>query len=148
MAKKELPKYDIGDFVSVTAQMLRRINNNNVSFILDKFPEPRQGRVIGVAIRYSGKRKNTYAHYVWGEVYKSGEGYLEVSEKHCFYKVIFGYTNNFVLVDEKDMSLVEAGKIKDLPYKWTNPYKWTEGDREDMSKYSKAFPRDSKGRFC
>ena len=116
-------KFDIGDWVFVKAVMKRAkisIEQNSSITIAWKnyaLDLPTKGRIVGKARRFNGQIRDTgYGCYMSEDI---PERYFAPSKSHLFYKVIFGWLNNPVLVSESDMEPCGADMPTDsFPKLW------------------------------
>ena len=134
--------YSIGDYVIVTHKMCR-INREHINWVPLKLDTPQQGQVVGLATRYDGKIISPVTHGYYDD-YESN--YFVPTKTHVFWHVKFGLLNKPVLVQAEDMRFATVGEVEDLPKLCVRGY-WNDKMRQAISKDSKNWARDSKGRW-
>lgn len=130
-------KYSIGDYVMVSREMVRR-DSHGIKWVPQKLNPPRLGQVAGLAVRHDGKMEYSLNYE---------EGAYFVSEgTHTFWQVKFGLMNKPICVQNDDIRLATVDEVEDLP-KLCVRNCWTDSMKQSMSKDSKNWGRDSKGRW-
>ena len=144
-------KYNIGDLVKVIKKSYVEYDEDGERgvYTSPELKNPIIGKVCGMRKKFLGKYKEASPHYA--QKYSDDiieQPYLEVNGSVLFYEVKQGMLNKSMLVLEENIILIERQfSACKLPL-FFGSVKWTEQDKKNMSEYSKAFPRDSKGRFC
>jgi len=136
--KKER-KYKIGQAVEVLAEAVFTEDEKDNRVVRRKIhSKPRYGQVTGAGFRFTGRVKHSEGY---------DQGYLIIDKKHIVWKVRYGVTNKEVDVFEEDMNLAFARAGEVIPWRWTNPFPWSSKARQDLSRWSRDFPRDKRGRW-
>ena len=140
--KKEY-KFKIGDFVSFPAIHVparRYVGEETERFFQRKLHKQGQGQITGLSRRYTG-----YVAIDRGDDYNYSR--LVVKGFALFWCVREGLLNKELLVAEEDLTLLSYFMSHPIPSLKVKQYPWSAAHREQMSEWSKDFPRDSKGRF-
>ncbi len=145
-------KYQIGDWVAVSTDIPSLFYDDQEQRQMKNVHHdpPYAAQIVGSCTRMLGK-------YVAGQnvaSYFNEEGldwdwdpaYMEVSQVITFWLVRRGMTNKPILVRDGDCEAA-IGSNEGVPWKWTNPYKWTDADRKQLSETIKNSPRDKKGKW-
>ncbi len=144
--KKKL-NYKIGDWVKVYKVIERHEDEDNNITFKSKEVKPFYAQITGATRRQEGKiHYHKYNHSYISEFDGGYEpGYLDVKNTVFVWKVRRGMTNKEIEVFEKDMNYMMNYAFFKLPLRFNS--EWTKEAREEMSKISKDFPRDEKGRW-
>lgn len=140
--KKVLP---IGTFVSAEREILFGYSENDERFAYYS-PKKIFGQIIGGRYKQLGifhKGGGSSYDYFGEEDYEPN--FLEVTSTIFLYEVRMGFINKIFLVHPND---IETNFL--LPLNPKIPFKYvymSEENRKSISKMSKDFPRDAKGRF-
>ena len=140
-------KYQIGDWVEVAATVKFAVDTEMrrrpVRTTLKSF----EAQIVGAVWRQIGAYHSGF----------DGEGaYLERQGTVLVWLVRRGMTNRQVEVLPDDLTLLKhvgssylgpIDKERCLPWRWTNPFSWSDEDRKALSVEAEHFPRDSRGRF-
>lgn len=110
---------------------------------VSKFEEvdERKGMIVGARHVQEGDWNKGVYDYEDGY---TSPPYLSDIKTKLVYLIRFGLTNKEVMFLEEDIELIGTNYWYDFPTRFV---KITEKEREFMSKASKSYPRDSKGRF-
>jgi len=143
-------KYNIGDLVKVIKKSYVDYDETGEREVYtQELDKPIIGKVSGIKRKFLGKyNPQSSPGQNYFEETNYGPAYLEVKGSVLFYEVKQGMLNKPILVLEENIILLERWMMSEnLPLFFT-PFKLTEQDKKNLSEYSKAFSRDSKGRFC
>ena len=103
------------------------------------FTKPKTGQIVGATYRQEG--------VVIKNRYDEQGGGLAITKTALVWLITDGYLNKPYEVFERDISFSVSSSSLVLPWKRSNHY-WTKATRAYLSKESKDWPRDKKGRFC
>ena len=143
-------EYQIGDWVAVSTDIpdLYYDEQGQRQMRIIHHDPPYSAQIVGACTRMLGKYVSgkDVANYFTDGAPEWEPACMEVSQVIDFWLVRRGMTNKPVMVRAGDLQRA-IGDNKGVPWKWTNPYKWTDKDRKAMSLEAKNFKRDEKGRF-
>lgn len=106
-------------------------------------------RVTGIKLFQEGVYRSEVRYYDYTGYNDYSPTYLDVDNTVIVYAIKLGYLNKEIFFNENDMEIVYEDlffnkNAKDIPYKYNY---WSEHDRKELSRLSKCFDRDEKGRF-
>ena len=144
-------KFKIGQWVAVNTDIpcLFYDDQGQRQMKIVQHDPPYAAQIVGACTRMLGKyiagHESTSCfgseiHHDWEQAY------MEVSQVIEFWLVRRGMTNKPIMVRDGDCEAA-WGSNEGIPWKWTNPYKWTDKDRQLWSQAVKGSPRDKKGRW-
>jgi len=139
-------QFDIGDFVIVKTQTIKRRSNKKVTWIDSKYSKPRLGRIVGLCRRFDGDIEIG----PWVKDYDDSwdaPRYLNCTKENILYEIRLGWFNKPIYVQLENMRLAKLDEIKDLPMLFTNVLPWSEESRNSLREDIKNAPRDKTGRF-
>ena len=137
-------QFDIGDFVIVNTQTIKRRSNKKVTWIDSNYSKPRLGRVVGLCRRFDGDIEGG----AYDDYYENcNERYLYHTKENILYVIKLGWFNKPIYVRLENMRLAKLDEIKDLPMLFTNVLPWSEESRNSLREDIKNAPRDKTGRF-
>jgi hypothetical protein len=139
--------YRIGDTVKVTHELERRLSLSGMITWEPKIFRNSNavGIIVGVCIKQDGKRQ--YSGSAMDDVFGSDECYFEASATHKFWLVRYGLMNKPIIVRECDITSCEPPQGFKFPLKAAHRWPMSEDQKEALSRESKTWPRDEKGRW-
>ncbi len=138
-------KYQIGDWVEVTATVTFDIDEKNQRKIVrHELPKTFVAQIVGAANRQVGiYHRGNYDPYDGGD-----SAYLECKGTVLVWLVRRGMTNRQIDVLPNDLTHGIHNVKQSLPWRWTNSCRWSDEDRKSASEDAKNFPRDPRtGKF-
>lgn len=137
-------KFKIGDTVCITHEVIRRERATGlVRWELKEFKSGQIGVIVGACVRQEGKICST-----GNGCFDAGDGhYFKQSGINKFWMIRYGLTNKSVLAKEEHVYVAVVTKKFKLPVKAAPRCPMRQDQRDAMSRESKAWPRDAKGRW-
>ncbi len=141
MSPSKEKRFKIGDWVTVHGYVYFDYDTKKQRVIM-KSKCTFDGQIVGGTTKQLGK-------IIGGSSGWEGDydpAYLSVEKTVFVWLVRRGITNKEIFVLPEDLTLHENYE-GELPWKWTNSYKWTERDRKSLSEYVKDAPRNKQRQF-
>lgn len=141
------PTFKIGQSVQVNLgdEVGAKYDNKNyrvIGYIKDYLNEYVDGKITGMKTFQEGQIRGGYKYHNYYDFEPEySTPYLDVKDTIKVWGVRLGYINRELYFFEEDIIKIDD---RDIPYKYV---RWTDEEKEWMSKESKHWPRDEKGRF-
>jgi len=143
-------KFNFGEIVIVRAKMIKQVTTRGENYyralVKKELPSGTIGKISGLKYFYVGEIRDD--DNFEGYEYNSGIRHLMVESSALLYEIKVGWLNKPIYARESDLEAFSNQSVYKFPMlHFYNPYIMSEKDRKLLSKWSKDFPRDSKGRF-